>query len=50
VNIAVWEGTAQLRAAFFDPEFQRHMERYPDGTVATPHILRKVAVEGICVE
>jgi quinol monooxygenase YgiN len=50
VNIAVWEGTAHLRAAFFNPEFQRHMERYPDGTVATPHILRKVAVPGICVE
>ncbi len=50
VNIAVWEGTAHLRAAFFNPEFQCHMERYPDGTVATPHVLRKVAVEGICVE
>lgn len=49
VNVAVWESAQHLRAAFSDPQFQQHRERYPDGTVATPHLLRKVAVPGICV-
>lgn len=48
VNVAVWESTAALRAAFNDPEFRATMSRYPDGTVAAPHAYRKVAVEGIC--
>ena len=38
----------QLRAAFGTPEFARHMKRYPDGTVAYPHLYQKAAVEGIC--
>jgi quinol monooxygenase YgiN len=49
VNVAVWESAQHLRDAFSDPQFQRHSERYPDGTVATPHLLHKVAVPGICV-
>ena len=49
VNTAVWESARHLRAAFSDPQFQRHSERYPDGTVGTPHLLRKVVVPGICV-
>ena len=49
VNIAVWESAQHLRAAFSAPQFQGHRERYPDGTVATPHLFRTVAVPGICV-
>jgi quinol monooxygenase YgiN len=49
VDVAVWESAAHLRAAFSDPDFQAHPDRYPDGTVATPHLLRTVAVPGICV-
>ena len=49
VNIAVWESAAHLRAAFSAPEFGAALQRYPDGTVATPHLLEKVAVPGICV-
>lgn len=48
VNVAVWESTAALRKAFNNPEFRAAMGRYPDGTVASPHAYRKVAVEGIC--
>src|SRR5919112_719589 len=47
VNVAVWESAAALRAAFFFPEFQAHVGRYPDGTTA-PHLFAKVAVPGIC--
>ncbi|WP_327586116.1 antibiotic biosynthesis monooxygenase [Nonomuraea sp. NBC_00507] len=49
VNIAVWESGAHLRAAFSAPEFGAALERYPDGTIAYPHLLEKVAVPGICV-
>jgi Antibiotic biosynthesis monooxygenase len=47
-NVAVWESPAALRAAFRTPEFARHLENYPAGTVAYPHLYQKVAVEGIC--
>jgi quinol monooxygenase YgiN len=47
-NIAVWESTQHLAAAFGTPEFAGHMARYPDGTVAYPHLYEKATVEGIC--
>src|SRR3989442_1463778 len=47
-NVAVWESTGHLLAAFGTPEFARHMEQYPDGTIAYPHLYQKAAVEGIC--
>ncbi len=47
-NVAAWESTGHLLAAFGTPEFAAHMERYPDGTVAYPHLYQKAAVEGIC--
>jgi Antibiotic biosynthesis monooxygenase len=46
-NVAVWASTEALHAAFRTPEFARHLERYPAGTVAYPHLYQKVAVEGI---
>jgi heme-degrading monooxygenase HmoA len=49
VNVAVWESARALCAAFSSPEFQRSVERYPQSTVATPHVFEKVAVPGICV-
>lgn len=48
VNIAVWETSAALRAAFAQPRFQAGLADYPDGLVAFPHVVRKIAVEGIC--
>ena len=50
LNIAVWESVAAFRAAFSDPEFQATFSRYPDSTVASPHLFQKVAVPGICVD
>ncbi len=49
VNVAVWESAEALRTAFFSPEFQAHVGRYPDSTVTQPHLFEKVAVPGICV-
>ncbi len=50
LNQAVWESVEAFRNAFGDPEFQATFERYPDSTVATPHLFHKVAVPNICVD
>jgi heme-degrading monooxygenase HmoA len=49
-NLAVWESVQAFREAFGDPQFQATFARYPDSTVASPHLFQKVAVEGICVD
>ncbi len=50
LNYAVWESVEAFRAAFSDPQFQATFARYPDSTVASPHLFQKVAVPGICVD
>ncbi len=50
LNTAVWESVQAFRDAFGDPQFQATFARYPDSTVATPHLFQKVAVPGICVD
>ncbi len=50
LNVAVWESIESFRAAFSDPTFQETWARYPDSTVASPHLFQKVAVPGICVD
>ncbi len=50
LNLAVWESVEAFRAAFGDPTFQETFARYPDSTVASPHLFQKVAVPGICVD
>jgi heme-degrading monooxygenase HmoA len=50
INQAVWESVAAFRSAFGDPQFQATFGRYPDSTVASPHLFQKVAVPGICVD
>ena len=49
LNYAVWESTAQFRAAFSHPEFRGKLSAYPSSAVASPHLFEKVAVPGICV-
>jgi heme-degrading monooxygenase HmoA len=49
LNYAVWETTAQFRAAFTNPEFRAKLSVYPPSVVGTPHLLQKVAVPGVCV-
>lgn len=49
VNIAVWESTEALFAAFSNPAFQAKASQYPDGIVAYPHVFEKIAVDGVCV-
>ena len=49
LNYAVWESTADFRAAFTHPEFRATLSAYPSAAVASPHLFQKVAVSGICV-
>jgi heme-degrading monooxygenase HmoA len=49
LNYAVWESTADFRAAFTHPEFRAKIEAYPSSAVASPHLFQKVAVPGICI-
>src|SRR5262245_33282947 len=49
VNVAVWESARALGRAFRSPEFQARAARYPEGTVAAPHVFKTVAVPGVCI-
>jgi quinol monooxygenase YgiN len=50
INYAVWESTAQLKKAVNNINLQTRLSNYPASTVISPHIFKKVAVPGICVE
>lgn len=47
LNDAVWESTADFRAAFTHPEFRSTLRAYPPSAVASPHLFPRVAA--ICV-
>jgi heme-degrading monooxygenase HmoA len=47
LNYAVWESVVAFRTAFSDPQFQATLDHYPDSTVASPHLFRKIAIPGI---
>jgi heme-degrading monooxygenase HmoA len=49
LNYAIWETTADFRAAFTHPEFRAKISAYPSSAVASPHLFLKVAVPNICV-
>jgi len=48
MNYAVWTDTASFRAAFQQPDFQRHIAEYPASAIARPHLFTKLDVPGIC--
>jgi heme-degrading monooxygenase HmoA len=50
VNYAVWQSTEHFKQAFNNPEFQSQLANYPPSTTVSPHLFRKVAVPGICVD
>ena len=50
VNYAVWESTEQFTRAFSNPEFQASLRNYPSSAAVSPHLFRKLAVAGICVD
>jgi quinol monooxygenase YgiN len=51
VNYAVWESATLFKEAVrkvMDP--QDRLSSYPPSTIASPHLFKKVAVPGICVD
>ena len=51
INYAVWESVEQFKRAVnkvMDP--QDRMSAYPPSTVASPHLFKKVAIPGICID
>ena len=51
VNSAVWESTELFKMAFKNRESHPELvEKYPPSTVASPHLFKKIAVSGICVD
>ena len=49
INYAVWESVEAFKRAFFHPEFQEAIQKYPPSAIGSPHLFQKVAVPGICV-
>jgi quinol monooxygenase YgiN len=50
VNYAVWESSAQLKKALNNIDLKDLLSDYPSSTVVSPHLSKKVAVSGICVD
>jgi quinol monooxygenase YgiN len=50
INYAVWESTALYKKALSKINMKDLLSTYPLSAVASPHIFRKVAVPGICVD
>jgi heme-degrading monooxygenase HmoA len=50
LNYAVWESTVHFKRAFDAAEFKSKLGAYPTTTVASPHLFKKLAVSGICLD
>ena len=49
-NYVVWESAEHFKRAFNRPEFRSSMADLLPNTVMSPHLFKKVAVPGICVD
>ena len=50
INYAIWESTSQFKQALSNPQFQAKMSDYPTSVIASPHLFKKIAIPGICVD
>ena len=53
INYAVWESIKHYKNAVNEvlgPELESRLSKYPDSLVISPHLFKKVAVPGICVD
>jgi heme-degrading monooxygenase HmoA len=50
LNYAIWESTGQFKQAFNSHQFTSSLDAYPVSTVVSPHLFKRMAVRGICVE
>jgi quinol monooxygenase YgiN len=49
-NYEVWESAEHFKRAVNSPNFQSSLANFPASAVMSPHIYRKIAVSGICVD
>ena len=49
-NYVIWESAKHFKLAFNRPEFRSSMADLLPNTVISPHLFKKVAVPGICVD
>jgi heme-degrading monooxygenase HmoA len=49
-NYVVWESAEHFKQAFSRPEFRSNMADVLPNVTMSPHLFKKVAVPGICVE
>lgn len=50
LNYEVWESTEHFKRAVSSPDFQSSIVDLPPSTIMSPHLFKKVAVQGICVD
>jgi quinol monooxygenase YgiN len=50
INYAVWESTFHYKQALSNVQFQAKLSGYPDSTTISPHLFKKIAVPGVCVD
>jgi quinol monooxygenase YgiN len=50
LNYEVWESANHFKQAISSSEFQSSIVDLPRSTVMSPHLFKKVAVPGVCVE
>jgi heme-degrading monooxygenase HmoA len=50
INYAVWESAAHFKRAVNNVDVQARVSEYPASIVISPHLFKKVAVPGICVD
>ena len=50
VNIEVWESADHFKQTVTSPRFRSSITGLPSSTIMSPHLFKKVAVPGICVD
>jgi quinol monooxygenase YgiN len=50
INIEVWESAHHFKRTVTSPGFQSSIVGLPPSTIMSPHLFKKVAVPGICVD
>jgi hypothetical protein len=51
INYAVWESLSHFKNAVdkvMGPDPQSQLSKYPESIILSPHLLKKIAVPGIC--
>lgn len=49
-NYVVWESAENFKQAFSRPEFRSSVAELLPDTIMSPHLFKKVAIPGICVD